>query len=74
MVHAEDVSFQTDYEYIPDDIEDTSSGKLEPEKTISDANVQHNLQDMKVQKSVKKLSEIHKIWSVYFQIGIFLDT
>ena len=43
MVHAEDVSFQTDYEYIPDDIEDTSSDKLEPEKTISDTNVQHNL-------------------------------
>ena len=60
MVHAEDVSFQTDYEYIPDDIEDTSSDKLEPEKTISDTNVQHNLQDMKVQKSVKDSSEIYK--------------
>ena len=43
MVHAEDVSFQTDYEYIPNDIGDTSSDKLEPEKTLSDTNVQHNL-------------------------------
>ena len=40
MVHVEDVSFQTDSEYIPDaELEDTISKQLEPEKPISDTNV-----------------------------------
>ena len=49
MVHVEDVSFQTDSEYIPDaEIEDTISEQLEPEKPCCQTQMcaQHNLQEM----------------------------
>ena len=40
MVHVEDVSFQTDSEYIPDaELVDTISEQLEPEKPLLDTNV-----------------------------------